>query len=180
MQQIENSFEAFSVTSENLHIRPLQQADFIPLARLYKYYTNHTVYTYYKGHVTPQYMQELLLAKGHLSAAATINDKAVGYVHITPSRLTLAKKGDIAIYVAPEQTNKGIGKRLLCYGEIMARNYGMQELRASVCTENIASLRLFDGSAYRRTYRKTNAAYKMGRNLHTQYFKKSLETTYTP
>ncbi|MDL2220843.1 GNAT family N-acetyltransferase [Eubacteriales bacterium OttesenSCG-928-N14] len=155
-------------------IRPVETEDFIALSKLYGYYAASTIFTYYDGHVTPQYMQGLLTGFGHQSAVAVVDGEVVGYVHISPSTIIRPRRGDIAIYLFPQYTKKGIGTQLLRYGEAMAYEKGILTLGASVCTENFASLMLFERNGYKRTYVKTNAAYKLGRHLHTQYFDKKL------
>ena len=156
-------------------IRPVAEKDLADLARLYTHYALNTVYTYFDRPAGEGYMRSLLCEKGHYCAVAIAPDGLLmGYVHISPGFGIYGKRGEVAIYLFPEYTGKGMGKRLLRHGEDWCRAQGLHTLAASVCTENRPSLRLFSSGDYTPTSLRHNAATKFGRSLHTQSFIKKL------
>lgn len=158
-----------------MKIRPVCQADFTYLAKLYTYYALNTTYTYYAKAATPRYMSSLLTGEGHYCAVAEADDGCVwGYVHISPSFSLQSNRCEIAIYLIPDATGKGVGKLLARHGMRMAAQRGYTSMGASVCTENERSLGLFNSLGFRKTDIKYNSARKFGRDLHTQHFEYDL------
>ena len=156
-------------------IRRLAYEDLPALAKMYSYYAQHTVTTYCNHEVSPQYMNGLLRGPGHHCFVAVAEDGSIaGYVHLTPVSSILGKKYEVAIYLMPQHTGKGLGRQMVRYGESFAKKAGARNLAVSVCTENTPSLSLFDALGYRRTRVKVAAGEKFGRFLDTQLFEKSL------
>lgn len=158
----------------NTEIRTVQDADFDALAELYTYYAKNTSYTYYAKEATASYMKSLLVGKGHDCAVVVAGQKVLGYVHISPGFSMKGGRCEIAIYLLPEYTGMGLGRQLALHGMKLARDMGYTQMGASVCTENSRSLGLFNSLGFMPTSTKYNAAFKFGRELHTQLFEMSL------
>ncbi|MBE5781467.1 MAG: GNAT family N-acetyltransferase [Clostridiales bacterium] len=157
-------------------IRPVRLEDLDALASMYSYYALNTVTTYCDHAVTPQYMNALLRGPGHYCFVAVCPDGSIaGYLHLTPMFSFIGKKYEVAIYLMPEHTGRGLGRRMVLYGEEFAASVGARHLAVSVCTENAPSLGLFDSLGYRRTRIKVAAGIKFDRYLDTQLFEKSLD-----
>lgn len=154
----------------NMIIRPVCQADFVQLSKLYTYYALNTTFTYYSKAATPKYMASLLTGEGHYCAVAEIEGSVAGYVHISPGFSMRGNRCEIAIYLMPDYVGRGIGRQLASHGIEMAKKNGYRVMGASVCTENDNSLGLFAALGFTKTDIKYNSAQKFGRNLHTQHF----------
>lgn len=155
-------------------IRPVEMQDYQPLSELYGYYSLNTVYTYYSHCPTAEYMQQLFSGKGHLSAVGTLGSYVIGYVHLSPAYSLLRKFCTIAVYLLPQYTGKGYGRRLILHGEEMAKAYGYPKIRATICTENKPSQAAFTALGYEYAGIKTFDATKFGRDLDTYYYDKRL------
>ena len=115
-------------------------------------------------------MKSLLTGKGHECYVAECEGKVVGYVHISPSFSMQGGKCEIALYLIPGFTGRGLGRQLALQGMQLARQMDYTIMGSSVCTENERSLALFDSLGFSRITTKQNAGYKFGRDLHTQLF----------
>ena len=157
-----------------LTIQALALTDLPELAKMYSYYAQNTVATYCDHEVSAQYMRSLLCGVHHLCYSARDGETPIGYVHLTPMFSFSGKKYEVAIYLQPEYTGRGLGRQMVQYAEERAKEHGARQLCVSVCTENAPSLALFDSLGYTRTRVKQNAANKFARTLSTQLFEKRL------
>lgn len=157
-----------------MHLRMLEQADLVPLSRLYTYYATKTVYTYYDCEATPRYMRSLFTGAGHACAVAVEENGVIGYVHIAPSDDRFGEC-TLAVYLDFAYTGQRRGETLVRHGEKMAAGLGYNAVNIGVCTENERSRKLFERLGYRFVSLSRAESMKFGRELDTAYYRKDLE-----
>jgi len=156
-----------------MQLRMLEHPDLEPLSRIYTYYAQNTVYTYYAFEATPRYMESLFTGRGHACAVATEEGAVIGYVHIAPSG-TRSEHCTLAVYLDPGFTGQRRGQTLVRHGESIASQLGYRAVEVGVCTENERSRRLFERMGYRFLRICEAETEKFGRLLDTAYYKKEL------
>lgn len=156
-----------------MQLRMLEQADLVPLSKLYTYYATQTVYTYYATEATPKYMRNLFIGIGHACAVAQEQEKVIGYVHISPTDIHL-DHCSLAVYLDHNFTGQRRGEKLVQYGERMAVDLGYRYVDVGICTENERSRRLFERLGYTYMGIERAETVKFGRVLDTAYYQKTL------
>ena len=102
--------------------------------------------------------------------------RIIGYCAISPwkQQEAYAHTGEINIYLAYDATGKGIGSQAINYLLSYAQEHDINNLIAGICSENKASIRLFEKSGFRQCGHFQKVGTKFGRILDTVYLQKIL------
>ncbi len=72
---------------------------------------------------------------------------------------------EVAVYLKPDYTGRGIGSRALSFIKEVAKRERIHTLIASICGENTASIRLFEKNGYFKCAHYKEVGIKFGRLL---------------
>jgi L-amino acid N-acyltransferase YncA len=159
-------------------IRPLLPADHAAAAAVYNHYVATSTATFAVDPVTPQeWAAEVLggLDAGRHGGWAVESDGAfAGYLLVVPYKARCAYRdtAEVSVYLAPEHTGRGLGREALDHVDRHAGAAGLHALVAGVCTENAASVALFERHGYERVAHFREVGNKFGRLLDVVYLEK--------
>ena len=156
--------------------RPLSMGDMADVTRIYNHYVDHTTITFHIAPRTEGEMAAMLIHPDGPFGAYTLAEEGtmMGYCALVPfsSREAYAVTAELSLYLEPEARGKGYGQAMLDFLEKEAAARGFVSLMARVCTENTASIGLFEKNGYKRAgfYEKTG--YKFGKLLDVVAYQK--------
>jgi phosphinothricin acetyltransferase len=159
-------------------IRPLTPADAGAAAALYNHYVETSTATFQTEPVTPEAWAAEFAAGDpdrHGAWAVTGDDGAfAGYLLVQPfkSRCAYRDTAEVAVYLDPAHTGRGLGRAALAHVDAHAASAGLHALLAVVCAENVASLALFARAGYDRVAYLREVGTKFGRLLDVVYLEK--------
>lgn len=153
-------------------------ADIEPARKLYNVYVRDTTATFQEDPVEADEFGEMMFHadRRHRAFAIREGGRLVGYCLAAPykSRCAYRSASEVAVYLDPDVTGRGLGTRALQVLERHGREVGLHVLIAGVCTENEASCRLFLGAGYAECALFREVGQKFGRRLDVKYFQKVL------
>jgi len=102
--------------------------------------------------------------------------EVIGYVLLSPfiKKHGCDQTAEVSVYLQSQFSGKGIGKQALRFIEEVAKEQGLHTLIAVICTENVASLHLFQRQGYSNKGTLHEVAYKFTRYLDVTYMQKLL------
>jgi phosphinothricin acetyltransferase len=163
-------------------IRPAASADLRAVAEIYAHYVSQTVITF--DQVSPtvaEWQQRLdgLADRGLPFLVADVNGVVVGYAYAGPWRPKPAYRYTVedSIYLAPDQTGRGLGGTLL--GALLPRcaQAGMRQMIAVIAdTGNGASAALHQRFGFAHAGRLTGVGHKHGHSIDTLLMQRALTT----
>lgn len=159
--------------------RRFTENDLSSIARIYNYYVKNSSATYHIGELN----QDRVRANFKLADASSpafvldVDGNVAGFALLRPYN---EKEGyrftaEVTIYLSPEVSGRGWGRKALVLLEDEARRAGYVTLIAGICTENTASLALFSKAGYVEAGRLVRVGNKFGRWLDTVYLQKIFE-----
>ncbi len=139
----------------NITIRKIERTDIESVRQIYNYYILHTTATFHIQELTPAEMQELVIFPSSRHQTFVIlaeGNDLCGYVYIGPHKKRSAydSTAEVTLYLKPGYEKKGIGSLALCHIEKYARAQGLHVLVSTICSQNEASLRLFERNGFER------------------------------
>jgi phosphinothricin acetyltransferase len=159
-------------------IDDLGPGDIDAARRIYNHYVETSTATFHTDPVDTEEFVDMVLFKNarHRAFAIRVDDALVGYclAGAYKSRCAYEDAVEVAVYLTPEATGKGLGPMALAVIEEHAREVGLHVLIAGVCTENEASSRLFSSAGYELCAHFRQVGRKFGRRLDVTYFQKIL------
>ncbi len=148
------------------------------LADILNHYIEHTTVSFHTQLVTEADMQQKIFFDHPAFRSFLIKqgDGIIGYCAVSPWKKQEAYRhtGEINIYLAPEQTAKGIGSTAIEYLINYAKGNEINNLIAGLCSENYPSRRLFEKNGFVQCAHFKNVGRKFGRMLDTVYLQKEL------
>jgi phosphinothricin acetyltransferase len=160
-------------------IRAIEPADHAAAAAVYNHYVAHSTATFQTEPLTPEEWAAEMLAgdparHGGWAIAAPEGGALAGYVLVVPykSRCGYRDTAEVSVYLAPEHTGRGLGHAALAHADAHARAAGLHVLVAGACTENAASIALFERAGYERCALFREVGSKFGRRLDVAYLEK--------
>ncbi|WP_322922415.1 GNAT family N-acetyltransferase [Paenibacillus campi] len=152
---------------------PVQEQHVEQIVEIYNYYVLHTTVSFHTEPLTMDEMRAQLfdLPAQYCSYAIVEHTAAqqtdipqqqsirnreksalLGYILLTRHKAKQAydTTAEITIYLKPDQSGKGIGSRALVFIEQAARQHGFHVLVATVCADNMSSMRLFERYRYEK------------------------------
>jgi phosphinothricin acetyltransferase len=159
-------------------IEVLGPGDIEAARRIYNHYVETSTATFHTDPVSTEEFVDLVLFDDarYRTFAIRVDGTLVGYglAGAYKSRCAYGDASEVAVYLAPDATRKGLGPMALDVIEEHAREVGLHVLIAGVCTENEASLRLFIRAGYEPCAHFRQVGNKFGRRLDVRYFQKIL------
>ncbi|MBN1798599.1 MAG: N-acetyltransferase [Spirochaetales bacterium] len=157
----------------------INRTHYKPITEIYNYFIRHSTATYHIRELSEQDV----IAHFEISSASTEgfiirnNKHLAGFCLI---RQYNKKQGykytyEITIYLKPGHAKQGIGTKTIAFLEQIAREKKVHVLIAGICTENSASISLFEKSGYKKCGYFQEMGYKFNRFLDNVYFQKILD-----
>ncbi len=164
----------------DLLIRPAELADLPRLTAIYNHYVEHTTITF---QITPltvaqrqQWFEQHPLTGPHRLMVGTVADDVVGYVSSSQFRTTAAydTTAETSIYLAPEWTGRGFGRRLYehLFAELATEDLHL--LVAGITVPNLPSTKLHESLGFRHAGRFHGVGRKMGRFLDVDWYERPM------
>lgn len=159
-------------------IRPLLRSDYADATAVYNHYVATSTATFAEEPVTPEEWAAEVIEPGDPArhGAWVVEDDGAfaGYVLLVPykSRCAYRDSAEVSVYLAPEHTGRGLGRVALDHVDEHARAVGLHALIAGACSENDASIALFERHGYERVAHFREVGNKFGRLLDVVYLEK--------
>jgi len=122
------------------------------LCDLFNYYVTKTTCTFYTNELTGDQLSKNLIFDNskYISYSIYIDSVIVGFVSLTQhkSREAYDLTGEVSVYLDENYTGKGIGSKAIEFIEKYAVATGFHTLIATICGENINSIKLFERNNY--------------------------------
>lgn len=155
------------------------EEDHIPLFQhIYNYYVVNTTVTFSTEVVSLEEMKDMVIFPNSPFVAYGIwlQETCVGYTVLQPfkTRQAYNHTAEVAIYLKEDQVGFGIGKKTLLFIENIAREHHFHTILSSICSENIASKRLFINHGYISCALLVQVGYKFDRFLDVEMYQKFL------
>jgi L-amino acid N-acyltransferase YncA len=153
----------------NVTYKRLAETDLQFVTELYNFYVKTSTATFHMHELSTDEMHELVFFENPKYCTFIISrdrDKC-GYASIRyfSSREGYAGTAEVTIYLKPECTQKGIGSASIRHIENIAKTNGFHVLVASICAENVQSIRLFEKSGFIKCAHFHEVGKKFGRIL---------------
>jgi phosphinothricin acetyltransferase len=159
---------------------------FVPLApshvpqalAIYNEYIQTTTVTFHQKPLEAEEFRKLVFFGDSRYAAYAIVDaqtgRLAGYCVLAPYRSREAYRltAELTIYLLPGYVGRGLGTKAVHLLEEYARGQGFHALLASICGENVASIKLFERMGYQRVACRKEVGYKFGRFLDVVEYEK--------
>lgn len=143
---------------------------------IYNYYVINTTATFHTHVLSIDEMRDIVFFKEPKYRTYLIKSSGntCGYVLLTQfkKREAYDETAEVTIYLKPEYVSIGIGSKAIMFIEEIARKLKLHVLIASICAENIGSIRLFEKNGYERCAYFREVGQKYGRRLDLVYFQK--------
>src|SRR4030042_165072 len=99
-----------------------------------------------------------------------------GYVLLAQHKIREAYKdtAEVTIYLHPQEVGKGLGRLAVDYIEAFARTQQFHVLVATICGDNIGSIRLFEQCGYAKCAHYQEVGKKFGQWLDVVAYQKIL------
>jgi len=127
-------------------------SDLPTLCDIFNYYITKTTCTFYTNELTnDQFSKNLIFDNSkYVSYSIWIDSVIVGFVSLTQHKAREAYDltGEVSVYLKGDNTGKGIGSKAIEFIEKYAISKGFHTLIATICGENINSIKLFERNNY--------------------------------
>ncbi|WP_046227845.1 GNAT family N-acetyltransferase [Paenibacillus dauci] len=140
-----------------IQFEPVQEQHLPAVLSIYNYYVLNTTISFHTEPLTLEQMRaQLINVPSHYKSYIIRNEESfaeiAGYILLTPhkSKQAYDTTAEVTIYLHPDQTGKGLGSQALHFLEKVAAESGFHVLVATVCTENVNSIRLFERNGYEK------------------------------
>lgn len=155
-------------------LRPCSPADAASIATIYNHYVRETVVTFEEAPISANDMaQRIADVTDRLPWLVWEEDaRVVGYACATPWKVRAAYRHSVesSIYLAPEATGRGIGKRL--YAALIAdlRERGLHCVIGGAALPNAASVALHESLGFTKVAEFRQVGYKFNRWIDVAYW----------
>jgi phosphinothricin acetyltransferase len=137
--------EGFSMRTYTLE--KIKEEHLADVLLIYNHYVLNSTATFHAEALTTAEMCELVFFAYPRYQAYVIlaGSECCGYAYIGPhkSRAAYNATGEVSVYLKPGYEGKGLGRLALRQIEQHAREHGFHVLVATICSQNVTSLRLF-------------------------------------
>ncbi|ANF96807.1 GNAT family N-acetyltransferase [Paenibacillus bovis] len=140
-----------------IQFEPIQEQHVPEVLAIYNYYVLNTTVSFHTEPLSLEQMRAQLMNvpahyKSYIIRSGEASADIAGYILVTPHKNKQAydTTAEVTVYLHPDQTGQGLGSQALCFLEEAAAESGFHVLVATVCTENINSIRLFERHGYEK------------------------------
>lgn len=148
------------------------------IREIYTYYIKNTTVTFHTREITKEEMANIVLFKNKKYESYLIEseEQICGYVILTQykPREAFDQTAEISIYLKKGYEGRGIGKKALAFIEERARMKSIHTLISLICSENGASIALFERHGYEKCAHYKEVGYKFNRWLDLVAYQKIL------
>jgi L-amino acid N-acyltransferase YncA len=163
----------------DIALRPFHWGDVPQITAIYRHYVEHSTATFDLEAPGPTAMAEKfghMVEAGHPVLVAQRGDEIVGYAYASVYRPRPAYRFtcEDSIYLKPEATGLGLGKRML--GELItaAQAFGFRQMIAVITAESAASVALHERAGFVLVGRHENTGIKFDRWLDVIHMQRAL------
>ncbi len=160
------------------HLQNLVEADRTAVVAIFNYFVRHSFAAYPEEPVSGDFFDRVLTScHGYPAVSAKTDAGEVvgfGFLRAFHPAGTFRRTAEVAYFVLPEHTGRGIGGRMLSHFTEEARAIGIDNLLASVSSLNEQSLRFHDRAGFERCGRFTAVGRKSGRDFDMIWLHKRL------
>jgi L-amino acid N-acyltransferase YncA len=156
----------------------LNDLDFV--LDLYNYYILNTTATFDYEKITLEELQARLSYNNKKYKTFLVCDKVdkniIGFCFLTQFRKKPAydRSAEIGIYLKPEKTGQKLGYHIIKFLEEHAKENQIEVIIASISSENVSSIKLFNRMGYERCAHFKKIAVKFNRRLDLIHYEKIL------
>jgi len=165
-------------TAENIEFRDMADDYVDAAAALYNRYVLETTATFHTEPLGARDMRELLFFQSDRFRSFAILDGGAfcGYLILAPYKRREAydTTAEVTVYLDAGHTGRGIGTLALRHAETVAGAGGFHALLGIICSENGASIRMFEKNGYFRCGTLREVGVKFGRRLDVVLYEKIL------
>ena len=151
-------------------LRPFYWGDIPAITAIYRHYVEHSTATFDLEAPGPTYMAEKfghMVDEGHPVIVAERDGAVVGYAYASTYRPRPAYRFtcEDSIYLHPDATGAGLGKKLLNELISQSRTYGFKQMIAVITSEGVGSVALHEKLGFRHIGRHDKLGLKFDRWL---------------
>ena len=161
---------------EAVSFKAITEAHLQEVLDIYNYYVIHTTVSFHTEPLQMKEMRENVIFDNSMYKAFIIElaGAITGYILINQHKKKQAYdvSGEVTIYLKPEYTGQGMGRKALRFIEQLARERGFHVLIATICGENEQSKHLFEKHGYSLCAHYKEIGYKFGRRLDVVAYQK--------
>ncbi|WP_458118828.1 N-acetyltransferase family protein [Paenibacillus sp. Z6-24] len=165
-----------------IQFETVQEQHLPSILSIYNYYVLHTTVSFHTEPLSLEQMRtQLMNVPSHYKSYIIRDNEApadiAGYILVTPhkSKQAYDTTAEVTIYLHPYHTGKGLGSQALRFLEEEASGSGFHVLVATVCTENVNSIRLFERHGYEKCAHFRQIGRKFDRWLDIASYQKIME-----
>jgi len=162
----------------NYELSPLSEADREAVVAIFNYFIERSFAAYPDEPVTEAFFDRITAAcQGYPAVVVKTEPGEVvgfGFLRAFLPANTLQRTAEIAYFLRPEHTGKGVGRRMLAEFTEAARQLGVDNLVAGVSSLNEQSLRFHERAGFERCGTFHAVGHKFGRDFDIVYFQKKI------
>lgn len=166
------------MSSYNLSFKKLTEQDLFTVKEIYDYYIAHSTATFHTEPISLHELEEFIFINHHLYPSYLIfcDNVVAGYCYFTyfKKRQAYNRTAEITVYLKPEFTSKGIGKKVLVFLDEAAKERNIKNLIAVITGNNTNSISLFEKAGYSKCAHFKNVGEKLGQVLDIVCYQKEL------
>ena len=164
--------------SYSLTFKKISDEDFFAIKDIYDFYIAHSTATFHTEPISIHELKEFIFVDHPLYPAYLIMCDGVlaGYCYLTyfKKREAYNSTSELTLYLKPEFTDKGIGKKVLHFLEEDAKKRGLKNLLAIITGSNLHSIALFEKAGYFKCAHFKNVGQKLGEILDVVGYQKEI------
>lgn len=160
-------------------LQSLVEADRSAVVQIFNHHIERSFAAYPEEPVGDEFFDRLVaLSKGYPAVTVkTVAGEVVGFGFLRAFHPagTFRRTAEIAYFLLPEHTGRGLGSRMLSHFVTAARAMGVDNLLASVSSLNEQSLRFHTKAGFERCGTLRGVGRKSGRDFDVVWFQKRLQ-----
>jgi len=159
-------------------LAPLGESDRQAVAGIFNYHIEQGFAAYPESPVTEEFFDRILAMSAGYPAVSVKTDSGevvgFGFLRAFHAADTFRRTAEIAYFLLPEHTGKGLGRRMLALFEEQAWEHGIDNFLASISSLNEQSLRFHAQAGFERCGTFRAVGRKRGRDFDMVWFQKRL------
>lgn len=177
------NFELFNTNLQqpmNIQLIDLQEKDFEIVKSVYDYYIINTTATFHTELISIEELKSVIAVAHpkYKSYLIEFEGQIYGYCYLSQykKRQAYDRTAEVSIYLKPEYSGKGIGRKVLEMLEQIALEGAIVVLIGIISEENKTSIALFEKCGYEKCAHFREVGEKFGRLLDVVAYQKTLKT----
>ncbi|MDN4619973.1 GNAT family N-acetyltransferase [Paenibacillus sp. PsM32] len=172
-----------------VRFEPIEEQHLPEVLSIYNHYVEHTTVSFHTETLSLEQMRvQIMNVPTHYKSYVIIDEPSsdtesasslsssgiAGYILMTQHKNKQAYDvtAEVTVYLKPGQTGRGLGGKSLSFLEQAGIDSGFHVLIATVCTENVNSIALFERYGYEKCAHFREVGYKFGRRLDIASYQK--------